>query len=337
MTIKKSQSVKVTTLAIIALVIPFILLMLTENTLSHDFKNSNELEFIENGEIFIVKNTEFFESDFSNQRNIFLLGSSHVGHINVTQVNDLILYDDVIVYNLAIGSDTPAKRIKSLDKIISVTPEIVFYGISYRDFNFPNQNIPVNILPTPQQLFSTPLDNVSYLDNIFPSNPQCLTQNILNNMFNLSAEKQLEKQPEKFAEPNTPFYEYYKEETLATDDDLMKQRTYTMTWADTNIKNQNIHALNEIIIELHKHKIKVVIFTTPLHEYYLKSLSASQKNQFSLLKNDLSEQHKVKIYEFEENYEGLNIWNDLSHVSYHRNVTEYNNHVAEMILIEINP
>jgi hypothetical protein len=38
------------------------------------------------------------------------------------------------VYNLSIGADTPKERIVSLNNIIESKPEIIVYGIGYRDF-----------------------------------------------------------------------------------------------------------------------------------------------------------------------------------------------------------
>lgn len=320
--------------AIMALIITFSVLAIAKNTLENDFKKMDAIISNENDDASFLTNEEFFATDFSNQRTVFLLGSSHVGHINVTKVSDLIsLNDSITIYNLATGSDTPVERIKSIDQIISAKPEIVFYGISYRDFSFPYQNTAVRILPDPQQIIFSQIE--SYFDDVFPSNPQWLTRNILNKILKTTHEKESEQQSEKFMELNTPFYEYYKNTTIAEDFDLKKLTTSAMTWNDANTKDRNIHAINEIISKFHKHKVKVVLFTTPLHEYYLKSLSNSQKNQFSLLKNELTENHGIKIYEFEEKYHGLDIWSDLSHVSYHRNVTAYNIDIAKMISAEI--
>lgn len=320
--------------AIIALIITFSVLAIAKNTFENDFKKINTIIPIENDEANFLTNEEFFATDFSNQRTVFLLGSSHVGHINVTQVSNLISSNtSITIYNLAIGSDTPAERIKSIDQIISAKPEIIFYGISYRDFSFPYQNTVSHILPDPQQIISSRLE--SYFDDVFPSNPQWLTRNILNKILKTTNEEEPTKQSEKFMELNTPFYEYYKNPTIATDTDLKKLTTSAMTWNDANTKDRNIRAIDEIISKLHTHGVKVVLFTTPSHEYYLKSLSDSQKNQFSLLKNDLTKKHGIKIYEFEEKYHGLDIWTDLSHISYYRNVTQYNTDVAKMISMEI--
>ena len=79
-------------------------------------------------------NEQFFDHDFSKTKNIVLLGTSHVAGANTTVINEKInekLEKNYTVYNLGYGSDNPSKRIKQIDEIISMNPEIVFYGISY--------------------------------------------------------------------------------------------------------------------------------------------------------------------------------------------------------------
>ena len=42
---------------------------------------------------------------------------------------------DITIYNLAVNGDSPKFRYGDLEEIVRLKPEIVFYGISYRDFN----------------------------------------------------------------------------------------------------------------------------------------------------------------------------------------------------------
>ena len=314
MEIKISQNIKISIISVIAFLVAFSVLPFLVA----------ESPFIEG---------DFFSGDFSQNRTGFLIGSSHVGRINVTQVNDLIHDDSITIYNLAIAGDSPSKRVRSLEQIISAKPEIIFYGISYRDFNFPYQNIASSILPDPQQILSEKLHDNNPLNNTFPSNPQWYSMHIIRGLLNI-----IKKEPEHFWEINTPFYPYHRRYgIIATDDDLKNEIVPAKTWIDSKTKINNIHDILKIISEVQKHEIKVIIFTTPLHQYYLDELSNSQKNQLDSLLNDLRENYDVKIYKFEKKYSKLNIWNNLSHVSFNRNVTEYNHDVAEMIRIEMNP
>ena len=82
--------------------------------------------------------TEFFSNQVEISKNkILLLGSSHIGHLNmshiITQIENENL--DFTVYNLADNGDSPKFRYNDLEQIINLEPKIVFYGISYRDFD----------------------------------------------------------------------------------------------------------------------------------------------------------------------------------------------------------
>jgi hypothetical protein len=327
MKIKISQNIKISAISIIALIIAFSTSPFIEKICGSDCEKEET----------VLLGGDFFSTrDFSQNRISFLIGSSHVGHINVTQVNDLIHDDSITIYNLAIGEDSPSERVNSLEQIISAKPEIIFYGISYRDFNFPYQNTVSSILLDPQQTLSSKLHDYNQLENIFPSNPQWLTRNIIDKVLKIN-EKEPKKEPDIVVEINTPFYSYFGAGIISTDDELKNKNIPVKTWVDSKTKIENIYDLKKIISEVQKHGTKVIIFTTPLHQYYLDELSNSQKNQLDFLLNDLRENHDVKIYKFEKKYSELNMWNDLTHISLHRNVTEYNYDVAEMIQIEIKP
>jgi len=63
------------------------------------------------------------------------LGSSFVVRINQTHIEESLLsngkyYD---VYNLGIPTDLPKKRIESLDLILKSKPDVIVYGIGFRD------------------------------------------------------------------------------------------------------------------------------------------------------------------------------------------------------------
>ena len=83
---------------------------------------------------------QFFTQEFNTKiKKIFIFGSSHVGQLNTPYINEIISgpYEDYIVYNTASAADDPRERLENLHLLISLKPEIVFYGISYRDFHTP--------------------------------------------------------------------------------------------------------------------------------------------------------------------------------------------------------
>lgn len=331
-----SSNIKIIISVIIVLIFTFFTLILVGIAFSYQFEKTEPPVSIINGENNFLTNQEFFTDDLSNQSTIFLIGSSHVGHINATQVNDLVLLDEsIMIYNLAKAGDTPKERLKDIDQIISAKPKIVFYGISYRDFLFPFDSTVIPLLPDPKQMIGCAL--LSSGDDLVPSNPQMLTRNILNKIVKIPSKEKSEpesKNIEYFAMKSTPFYLYPKKPQIATDD-IKKEDPLTNTWSNPNITIQNICALHKIISLLQNNEIKIVIFTTPLHSYYLESLTVSQKNYFSLLQNELSNYNHVKIYDFEDKYVELDVWHDNSHISNNQNVIIFDQDIAKMITMEI--
>ncbi len=325
------SNIRISIVAITVLIITFSVLVIVEKILDPNLRNPLSSSSIVEGKNYFLTSNEFFDTDFSNQRTIFLVGSSHVGQINVTQVNYLVNSENpVIIYNLAIGADHPSNRLKDIDKIISANPEIIFYGISHRDFLFPYQTTFNPFLLDIHQIISCTL--YSNLGNLVPSNPQLLIRDSLSKILKIPPKKQL---TESFSVPNTPFYSYDIKPTISNDTNLKNDKFHALTWDNDNMTYQNICAVNKIINKLHENEIKIIFFTIPLHGYYLESFSDSQKNGFSKLKNELIKKYGLKIYEFEEKYVGLNVWKDAQHISHHKNVTVFNNDVANIIIENI--
>jgi len=327
------KSTKIGILSIFVLIITFSALIIIQQTFGKDLEEAKRENSINIAEGSILKNDEFFANDFSQQKVLFLVGSSHVGHINVTEVNKIIAKNDPItIYNIAKASDTPKERLSQLEEIIKTKPKMVFYGISYRDFSFPSDLVLVPIFPDPKEIISCTIS--LKIDEIVPSNPQFLTREIINEFLSNQTKNNFEQEQKYFVMKNTPFIPYQKNPIIATDNILKENVHFAPTWNDQNITYQNICALDSIISQLHSSGIKIILFTSPLHKYYLESLSDSQKNQFSQLQKEITTKHKITIYDFEEKYNGLNIWDDSSHISNHKNVTIFNEEIAKMIIKE---
>ena len=82
---------------------------------------------------------------------------------------------DITIYNLAVNGDSPKFRYGDLEEIVRLKPEIVFYGISYRDFNQPSES-------TNSQILNFDIKN--YMEKMIPEemktiNPQLLTRNVI--------------------------------------------------------------------------------------------------------------------------------------------------------------
>ena len=90
---------------------------------------------------------QIYDSDwngiFSNQeiqenskKRIFLIGSSSVYSVNATHINHQLSSNNLNyeIFNLADMSDSPRKRIQSIENIISNEPQIVIYGLGAWEF-----------------------------------------------------------------------------------------------------------------------------------------------------------------------------------------------------------
>ena len=81
---------------------------------------------------------EFYHQIFpKDEKKIYLIGSSHTGHLNETYIQETYIDPDSNhkIYNLARGDDTPKIRLAYIDDIVQSKPQIVFYGVGYRDFS----------------------------------------------------------------------------------------------------------------------------------------------------------------------------------------------------------
>jgi len=283
------------------------------------------LAIIENQKEIFVGKEQFFLNDFSKEYTIFMVGSSQIGAIDVTQVENLVTSEKSLeIYNLVKKSDTPAKRLKDLEGIILSKPDLVLYGISYRDFSFPHQE--TTILPNPQHIMSSKI--YSNFEDVIPSDPKSLTGSILTGLIF-----------QNFQEPTTstnPFYQPPINDTSVSDSKIRSDEDLPATiWNDLAETEKNMDALHKIISKLQDKEIKIVIFTLPLHSYYLETLSDYQKNNFLVFKNDLKNKYNLEIYEFEGKYIELDVWRDPIHMILNKNVTIFNSDIANIINIEM--
>ena len=281
--------------------------------------------------------TEFFTNqDIINENKILLLGSSHIGHLNmthiVTQVENKNL--DITVYNLADNGDSPKFRYNDLEQIINLEPKIVFYGISYRDFDQPIESTNVK---------RNNLDIKNSIEEIIPEelksiNPQLLTRKVIRNVLDDTG---ISKKPSYEIKPaNTPFFALGDMQTKISDKNELQRQLLIVLPPPAKIQfdsNEEIEKFYEIIKALQNEEITVVVFTTPLSRVYLEELSKSTKISLDNILKNISEKYDIEIYKFEEKYADLEIWNNVDHVAYNNKSIIFSDQIAEMILKETKP
>ena len=278
-------------------------------------------------------NYEFFTQEFeSDKKIILLLGSSNVGQLNVAKINEIVSsqHTDYEIFNLAYNADTPKVRFNSIEETISLKPEYVFYGVSFIDFRSPTEK---------ENIFDIKFSFAQLLPNntIEKFNPKFNTIEKIKETF---VSTDLFPPPRKFFSiPNTPFFEYNEDSTtILTEDELKRGLPLSGVYAsEINLTDdhQEVQHFEKIISEFQKNNIKVVIFTTPVHNLYYNTLSDSVKDDFNKLLERISKDYDVKIYDFSNEFGDMDIYWDLIHVSYNEKSLVYSESAAKIILKEI--
>ena len=291
---------------------------------------SDEAEKIDDKKDFFLSQSKL------NENRILLLGSSHVGILNMTHIikNISDKNPDITIYNLAVNGDSPKFRYGDLEEIVRLKPEIVFYGISYRDFNQPSES-------TNSQILNFDIKN--YMERMIPEemktiNPQLLTRNVIKTF--LDDTGIIKKPTYDIKPPNTPFFAIGELETKISDKNKLNKQLMIVLPAPSKIQidykdNEKLKKFEKIIKTLQEEEINVVIFTTPLNKLYLDELSESTEKSLKYILNDISEKYGITIYEFEERYSDLNIWNNVDHIAYNNKSLIFSDEIAEMVLQEI--
>jgi len=280
---------------------------------------------------------EFYSKKIESSVNkVFLLGSSHIGHLNMTYIIDYVSKNNpnYTVYNLGENGDAPKIRHQTLSKIIKLKPVMVFYGVSYRDFNVPSETTDPNVWnPDIKQYVS------KNVPNEFESiNPQLLTRKAIRAFLNDTG---IVKSPVyDIQPPNTPFFALGKLQTRIVDNDELQRQMLIVLPPPSKIQisleeNEETVFFKKIIKELQENNITVVIFTTPLPKAYLDEVSELLDSSFQETLNEIVNEYEVKIFDFKNKYSNLNIWNNPDHVAYNENSIVFSKELAEIISEEI--
>jgi hypothetical protein len=274
----------------------------------------------------------FFNQEFDpKNKKIFLLGSSHTGQINSTLVQNNIsnIDENLIVYNLAYNGDTPKKRTEQINQIISLQPSLIFYGVSYRDFGTNNieQKSPLEI----NNFLSDSLNQIFNIDKI---NPKLITLEAIRDIF--SSTNIFPQKGSRIYLENQPFFSYDRSQMIIVSDKELKKQQKTTQIPNIEEKdlNEQFQYFKKFLQEMKNNEIEVVVFTTPVQKYYLENIQDKDKKEFQLMLNEIVKENNSKMYEFSDKYADLQIWYNLSHVSYNKKAMIYSEGISEMIISE---
>ncbi len=286
----------------------------------------------------------YFKSFDPKKERVFVFGSSNMGQLNSTLVNEIVSKNNPSfeVYNLSISSDEPSSRVPHLERTISLKPTLVIYGITYRDFQlcgFNSEPCTENdpfLLPDVKKSIEENLPKEIQENKL---NPAFTTMRIIRDGFGGS---QLFAEQDKIRLPNSPFYyidpnlhhtiiEY--DEELEKQSNEMKNQGLVM---DVSDNGRDVKALKFIIKSLKENNIDVILYTMPQNgPYFLDNLSVENKENFNQMIDRISSEFKIPVYDFTEKYAENKIWGDTRHVSFNPKAMIFSEDFAKIILKEI--
>jgi len=262
---------------------------------------------------------------------IFIIGSSNVYAINATRINEQVsnAHKNYLVYNLADMSDTPTKRLNSIDNIISHKPELVLYSLGTWEFEkFESEfksNSAIDFLLEPRNFFKYLFEDVTDLSlrEQIPSSPKDRSLTLL---------KYFLRGPDQHYHPfikflPTPINSYEK---IIEDFGIPKSNGL-----DVTKQSKKIIALNQILHKFQKNDIKVILFSNPQHKLVTNSIQNKDMENFQKMLNNISNEFGIPVYFLHDKYADLDIWRETLHIAVHPDAKIYTDDISKIILKEI--
>ena len=252
---------------------------------------------------------------------------SHIGQLNTTHIIEKVSekYPNKTVFNLSYNRDKPEERIEDVEHIISHNPELVIYGVSYRDFHYPKNVNEQNLGQLLSVLFS---DENNELDEL---NPQFVTISSIKkilNQYGILRESTFELE-------NTPFHQVGVKQAKIADLKELKEMVSKSGASELYLRsyseNQQVTYLENILKEFQNNGINVILISTPTHEMYRGSIPQESREEFEPILENISKNLKIKVVNYNEKYSKMNIWRDLSHIAYNQNSIIFSEDISKMI------
>ena len=274
------------------------------------------------------------ESSVENKTNkVFILGSSHVMVLNNTHIQQELSknnYQNYSVYNLGIGADTPKERLREILLIIDANPEIIVYGVGFRDFESviigkSQLKKSTGIFPDLEKIFGELrylLFNSLKVDLDFIQSPKINTLTYVRNFFKNGTN-------ENTGLPNP----HIIKTNLELEKNILMHPPYLVI--EPSFKNKNVYAIKEIIKELQNNNINIVLFTTPHSKFYINAIDDSKYQMFNNILQEINDELGVNTVFLHEKYVMFNIFTDNQHVASNENSIIYSNDISEIIIKEI--
>jgi len=270
----------------------------------------------------IFSNQEIQES---SKKRIFLIGSSSVYSVNATHINHQLSSNNLNyeIFNLADMSDSPRKRIQSIENIISNEPQIVIYGLGAWEFKKNHSSKPdlQELMLNPKSFFLYTFEDVvqPIRENI-PGSPKDRS---------LLTAKYLFFGPEQ---KYHPFINFHKTPITPINEIITEWGNPELTGLDLSNESVQLNSLKNLILEFKKNDIQLIIFTNP---YQKISVSNEGIIDFKQTLENISNEYEIPIYFLHDSYFEMEIWRDNVHVAVHEDAQIFTHDVLQIIIQEL--
>lgn len=288
----------------------------------------------------------FYSSLDPKAHKVFLVGSSHVASLNSTIIQNIFTENkaNYTIYNLGRSGDLPHDRYYTgeLDHMISSKPDLVIWGLSFRDFE--NQQHYINNANSDQKVndnsFTKLPDVQEYvrknlsIENLVKDkleiyvSPRIVTTVTLINTLGIHGVSD-------YAEARLPFaqVDINSIHVLSDKNTLKSQAEQATPFQGIMVNGSEEDSMKLTIEKLHASHIKIVLFSTPQSSEYLDTISDSDKKKFASILQELSTKYNVPVFNLQDQYANMNIWHDVNHVANFAN--QPNDDIAKIIMSEI--
>jgi len=308
---------------------------------------------IQDGKLVQIDKTSVLEEKFYSQnftgKKIFILGSSLVSAANAEYIENYLSKNelDYEIYNLAMASDKPIKRLKTIDNLIKVKPDIVVYGIGFNDVydQISNEYLKSEIsLPDPRYFFAQfmwYLEMNTELNFNVLSSTRTVSFGIIDNILEkgiINPRQDKEVIETDFTYSNTPFFIYHKSDTIPMNEKEieMEIKELPLNVINPPEKNKNVIALKKTIDRLQENDIQVIIFTTPYNKLFYEISPNYDQKAFNVIVEDLIKSSNTKINFLHNKYNNTQIWQSHDHLLVNKNLTFYSEDISKIIISELN-
>jgi len=243
----------------------------------------------------ILRDIKNFDADLQNKDIVVIIGNSQIRGLNATLFQKLINSNEnqINVLHNAIGGSHPSTRIKLLNDLLDLKPELVLYSVSWTSLSYTID------LPEELSCYSGALSQNHNVDSFnilytimsdftnLPS-PKHVTFELLKKAFNVNTKEYV---PYKNTDTSFTLSTLYVSNPVSTYDPSIN--VYS-SHCDKAISEANY--LREIIFRLQQNNIEIVLFSPPFSDDYFQKISKLDEEKFFFILESISDEFNVDFY-----------------------------------------